>query len=250
MEKRVQLLGPAVALNNITPCAACKLLRRRCAEECPFSPYFSPHEPHRFLAVHKVFGASNVSKLLMEVPENQRADAANSLVYEANVRIRDPVYGCMGAIAALQQQLHSLQAQLEAVRAEILKHDIMRSQAASTPTITSNNSTITGAAASSNNISIPTAATTRRQSDHHLMRSSSGTLSAVAMLPPSSSSDLPQRPLTPPLHPASAPSASSNSTSSSTTSTAVTISSLYSTPPNNSNSISFRTNNNGYMCFD
>lgn len=52
-------------LNTITPCAACKLLRRRCAEECPFSPYFSPHEPQKFAAVHKVFGASNVSKLLM-----------------------------------------------------------------------------------------------------------------------------------------------------------------------------------------
>lgn len=52
-------------LNTVTPCAACKLLRRRCAEECPFSPYFSPHEPQKFAAVHKVFGASNVSKLLM-----------------------------------------------------------------------------------------------------------------------------------------------------------------------------------------
>ncbi|KMT05440.1 hypothetical protein BVRB_7g175670 [Beta vulgaris subsp. vulgaris] len=109
-------------LNTITPCAACKLLRRRCAEECPFSPYFSPHEPQKFAAVHKVFGASNVSKLLMEVPDTQRADAANSLVYEANVRLRDPVYGCMGAISALQQQVQTLQAELNAVRAEILKY--------------------------------------------------------------------------------------------------------------------------------
>lgn len=64
---RRQILGPAVGttLNTITPCAACKLLRRRCAEECPFSPYFSPHEPQKFAAVHKVFGASNVSKLLL-----------------------------------------------------------------------------------------------------------------------------------------------------------------------------------------
>uniref|UniRef100_A0A7N0TGB0 LOB domain-containing protein n=1 Tax=Kalanchoe fedtschenkoi TaxID=63787 RepID=A0A7N0TGB0_KALFE len=261
MEKRVHLLGPAVALNKVTPCAACKLLRRRCAEECPFSPYFSPHEPHKFLAVHKVFGASNVSKLLLEVPEGQRADAANSLVYEANVRLRDPVYGCMGAIAALQQQLHSLQAQLDAVRSEILKHDIIRSQAAaaaapssSAPTVTittNNSSTITVAAAgadsSNNNISIST------HHHHHLIRSpsSGGTLSAVAMLPPS---EQPQRPLTPPLHPAaSAQSAPSNSSSSSSTSgTAVTISSLYSTQqPNTSSSIGFSTNNNdGYMCFD
>ncbi|XP_058223289.1 LOB domain-containing protein 15-like [Rhododendron vialii] len=117
---RRHILGST--LNTITPCAACKLLRRRCAEECPFSPYFSPHEPHKFAAVHKVFGASNVSKMLMEVPESQRADAANSLVYEANVRLRDPVYGCMGAISALQQQVQSLQAELNAVRGEILKY--------------------------------------------------------------------------------------------------------------------------------
>ncbi|KAJ8647732.1 hypothetical protein MRB53_000755 [Persea americana] len=119
---RRHLLGPPGTLNTITPCAACKLLRRRCAQECPFSPYFSPHEPQKFASVHKVFGASNVSKMLMEVPESQRADAANSLVYEANVRLRDPVYGCMGAISALQQQVQSLQAELNAVRAEILKY--------------------------------------------------------------------------------------------------------------------------------
>ncbi|KAL1565774.1 LOB domain-containing protein 15 [Salvia divinorum] len=119
---RRHAFGPPGSLNTITPCAACKLLRRRCAEECPFSPYFSPHEPHKFAAVHKVFGASNVSKMLMEVPEPQRADAANSLVYEANVRLRDPVYGCMGAISALQQQIQTLQAELNAVRAEILRY--------------------------------------------------------------------------------------------------------------------------------
>jgi hypothetical protein len=46
------------------PCAACKLLRRRCAAGCVFAPYFPPGEPHKFASVHKVFGASNVSKLL------------------------------------------------------------------------------------------------------------------------------------------------------------------------------------------
>ena len=60
--------------------------------------------------------------VIQEVPESQRSDAANSLVYEANVRLQDPVYGCMGAISALQQQFQSLQAELNAVRAEILKY--------------------------------------------------------------------------------------------------------------------------------
>lgn len=63
--RRHMMLGVSGTLNTITPCAACKLLRRRCAQECPFSPYFSPHEPQKFASVHKVFGASNVSKLLM-----------------------------------------------------------------------------------------------------------------------------------------------------------------------------------------
>ncbi|MCO5610910.1 hypothetical protein L7F22_065154 [Adiantum nelumboides] len=52
-------------INTSTPCAACKLLRRRCAPECPFAPYFSPHEPQRFASVHKIYGASNVSKMLL-----------------------------------------------------------------------------------------------------------------------------------------------------------------------------------------
>ncbi|CAN0919919.1 LOB domain-containing protein 13 [Linum grandiflorum] len=114
-------------LNTITPCAACKLLRRRCAaQECPFSPYFSPLEPHKFAYVHKVFGASNVSKMLMEVGESQRWDAANSLVYEASVRLRDPVHGCVGAISLLQHQIHSLESELTALRAEILHHRYSR----------------------------------------------------------------------------------------------------------------------------
>lgn len=45
------------------------------------------------------------------------------MVYEANVRLRDPVYGCMGAISALQQQIQSLQVELSAVKDEILRYN-------------------------------------------------------------------------------------------------------------------------------
>lgn len=116
------MVGGQKPLNTSTPCAACKLLRRRCAQECPFSPYFSPHEPQKFACVHKIFGASNVSKMLMEVPENQRSDTANSLVYEANARLRDPVYGSMGLISTLQHQIQSLQSELSVVRAELVRY--------------------------------------------------------------------------------------------------------------------------------
>ncbi|KAL8516391.1 hypothetical protein ACS0TY_014881 [Phlomoides rotata] len=103
-----------------SPCASCKLLRRRCAKDCVFAPYFPPDDPHKFAIVHKVFGASNVSKMLQELPVHQRGDAVGSLVYEANARMRDPVYGCVGAISYLQNQVCELQMQLAVAEAEIV----------------------------------------------------------------------------------------------------------------------------------
>ncbi|KAK4375033.1 hypothetical protein RND71_005710 [Anisodus tanguticus] len=119
-----------------SPCAACKLLRRRCAQDCVFAPYFPADEPHKFSSVHKVFGASNVNKMLQEftdssrensllqkcreLPEHQRGDAVSSMVYEANARVRDPVYGCVGAISSLQQQIDHLQTQLAIAQAEVV----------------------------------------------------------------------------------------------------------------------------------
>ncbi|XP_071707960.1 LOB domain-containing protein 12-like [Rutidosis leptorrhynchoides] len=103
-----------------SPCASCKLLRRRCTKDCIFAPYFPPEEPHKFAIVHKVFGASNVSKMLQELPRHQRADAVSSLVYEANARTRDPVYGCVGAIFYLQNQVSQLQVQLAMAQTEML----------------------------------------------------------------------------------------------------------------------------------
>ncbi|XP_038719524.1 LOB domain-containing protein 4-like [Tripterygium wilfordii] len=103
-----------------SPCAACKLLRRRCAQDCVFAPYFPADEPQKFANVHKVFGASNVNKMLQELPIHQRGDAVSSMVYEANARVRDPVYGCVGAISSLQQQIDVLQTQLALAQAEVV----------------------------------------------------------------------------------------------------------------------------------
>ncbi|KAK8675133.1 hypothetical protein V6N13_033203 [Hibiscus sabdariffa] len=107
-------------MGGTSPCASCKLLRRRCAKDCVFAPYFPSDDPHKFAIVHKVFGASNVSKMLQELPVPQRADAVSSLVYEANARVRDPVYGCVGAISVLQNKVSELQMQLAVAQTEIL----------------------------------------------------------------------------------------------------------------------------------
>ncbi|XP_022157927.1 LOB domain-containing protein 11-like [Momordica charantia] len=104
----------------VSPCAACKILRRRCAEKCVLAPYFPPSDPFKFTIAHRVFGASNIIKLLQDLPESQRADAVSSLVYEASARIRDPVYGCAGAICQLQKQINELQAELAKTQAELV----------------------------------------------------------------------------------------------------------------------------------
>ncbi|KAL2317093.1 hypothetical protein Fmac_030969 [Flemingia macrophylla] len=106
-------------MGGSSPCASCKLLRRRCTKDCSFAPYFPSDDPQKFAIVHKVFGASNVSKMLQEIPVHQRADAVSSLVYEANARVRDPVYGCVGAISYLQNKVSELQMQLAVAQAEI-----------------------------------------------------------------------------------------------------------------------------------
>lgn len=89
-----------------SPCGACKFLRRKCVAECIFAPYFDAEEgTAHFAAVHKVFGASNTSKLLLMIPANRRPEAVATLSYEALARLRDPVYGCVGHIFALQHQV-------------------------------------------------------------------------------------------------------------------------------------------------
>ncbi|KAF6175038.1 hypothetical protein GIB67_039586 [Kingdonia uniflora] len=108
-----------MATGTGSPCGACKFLRRKCATDCVFAPYFcSEQGPARFAAIHKVFGASNVSKLLLQVPVQDRCEAVVTIAYEAQARIRDPVYGCVAHIFALQQQVTCLQAQLMQLKSQ------------------------------------------------------------------------------------------------------------------------------------
>jgi hypothetical protein len=105
--------------SSSSPCAACKLLRRKCTQGCVFAPYFPPDNPAKFANVHRVFGASNVSKLLNELPQAQREDAVNSLAYEAEARLRDPVYGCVSYISVLQLRIKQARDELAAARKEL-----------------------------------------------------------------------------------------------------------------------------------
>ncbi|XP_038989881.1 LOB domain-containing protein 6-like [Phoenix dactylifera] len=107
------------------PCAACKRSRRRCPPGCVFAPVFPQNQYQKFMNVHRVYGTSNVGKLLAELQPHQRAAAADSLAYEAEMRLRNPAFGSLGIITLLRQHLRGLQLQLEAAKAELSRYQSM-----------------------------------------------------------------------------------------------------------------------------
>ncbi|KAM6555538.1 hypothetical protein CsatB_002557 [Cannabis sativa] len=102
-----------------TRCAACKYLRKSCPLDCIFSPYFPSNNPQRFSFVHKIFGASNVGKMLKRLPVELRSEATDAMHFEAKCRIDNRVYGCVGINSQLQQQILNVETQLAITRAEI-----------------------------------------------------------------------------------------------------------------------------------
>ncbi|KAL2236435.1 UNVERIFIED_CONTAM: LOB domain-containing protein 29 [Sesamum indicum] len=85
-----------------SPCGVCKFLRRKCVKGCVFAPYFSYEEAAaHFAAIHRVFGASNVAKLLAHLPMSDRCQAAVTVSYQAQARLQDPIYA---QLAALKEQ--------------------------------------------------------------------------------------------------------------------------------------------------
>ncbi|MFS7958549.1 putative transcription factor AS2-LOB family [Helianthus anomalus] len=116
-----------------TRCAVCKYFRRRCPPDCIFAPYFPNNDPQKFTCVHRFYGASNIGKMLEEMHVHLRADAVDSLYYEAKCRIQDPVYGCVGIISSLHQQIQIAQSHLAKAQAELSFLDANLAAAEPTP---------------------------------------------------------------------------------------------------------------------
>ncbi|XVF50205.1 hypothetical protein PTKIN_Ptkin04bG0077400 [Pterospermum kingtungense] len=100
-------------------CAACKYQRRKCVPECPLAPYFPAEQTKVFQNAHKLFGVSNIVKILRILDPSQHAEAMRSIKYQANVRDRFPVYGCLGVIRHLYFQIQLLEEEFHAVLAKL-----------------------------------------------------------------------------------------------------------------------------------
>ncbi|KAL5547307.1 hypothetical protein UlMin_006994 [Ulmus minor] len=104
---------------NSGRCANCMFMRKRCPSDCIFSPYFPSKNPQKFACVHRIYGASNVGKMLQELPVHFRNQAVDSMYFEAKCRIEDPVYGSVGIIFQLHHQILVTERELAKTRVEI-----------------------------------------------------------------------------------------------------------------------------------
>ncbi|ESQ36291.1 hypothetical protein EUTSA_v10008796mg [Eutrema salsugineum] len=86
-------------------CASCKHQRKKCNNECILSPYFPARKTKEFQAVHKVFGVSNVQKMVRTVREEDRTKLSESLTWEALWRQKDPVLGSYGEYRRICEEL-------------------------------------------------------------------------------------------------------------------------------------------------
>ncbi|XP_062024772.1 LOB domain-containing protein 22 isoform X1 [Rosa rugosa] len=100
---------------NTQACAACKYQRRKCAPDCILAPYF-PHDRQRqFLNAHKLFGVSNITKIIKHLDHRDKEEAMRTIIFQSDVRASDPVGGCYRIIQELQRLIEYNKAELDIV---------------------------------------------------------------------------------------------------------------------------------------
>lgn len=101
-------------------CAVCKYQRRRCSSDCLLAPFFPPDQPKMFQNAHKLFGVSNIVKIIKTLDsDEQKAEAMRSIIYQANIRDRHPVHGCWGLICQLRYQIWQAEEELHVVHEQL-----------------------------------------------------------------------------------------------------------------------------------
>ncbi|KAL4313217.1 hypothetical protein GQ457_01G040540 [Hibiscus cannabinus] len=114
-------------------CAACKYRRRKCAPGCNLAPYFPHDRQSQFHNAHKLFGVSNISKIINNLDPSRKDLAMHTIVFQSDARANDPVGGCYRIIQQLQPQIEYSQAELDLVlhqlaicRTHVASHSTLR----------------------------------------------------------------------------------------------------------------------------
>ncbi|GLT55969.1 hypothetical protein SLA2020_290470 [Shorea laevis] len=96
-------------------CAACKYQRRKCTPDCILAPYFPHHRQRQFLNAHKLFGVSNITKIIKNLVPPDKDIAMRTIMFQSDARANDPVGGCYSIICQLHHQIEYCKAELELV---------------------------------------------------------------------------------------------------------------------------------------
>lgn len=108
-------------------CAACKYVKRKCNECCLLSPYFPVERMADLEAAHRVFGISNMNKMIKRLQVQDRDKAAKSLLWEALIWKQDPVNGPLGQYWKLERENQFLKNQLN-LQQQVLPYAAMGMQ--------------------------------------------------------------------------------------------------------------------------
>ncbi|CAK9148421.1 unnamed protein product [Ilex paraguariensis] len=108
--------------NGMPACASCKHQRKKCTDDCTLANFFPVNKTREFEAVHKVFGVSNLTKMVKNVKEEDRKRASDSLIWEALCRQKDPVLGSFGEYMKLYEELKLYKSQCQVPLLEGLAH--------------------------------------------------------------------------------------------------------------------------------
>ncbi|KAF6155945.1 hypothetical protein GIB67_039276 [Kingdonia uniflora] len=86
-------------------CAACKHQRKKCTNECILAPFFPAEKSSEFKAAHKVFGLSNISKLIKDLDTFElRKKATDAIIWDAKAWQKNSVEGSYGEYKRIQQE--------------------------------------------------------------------------------------------------------------------------------------------------
>ncbi|GLU14324.1 hypothetical protein SLE2022_309000 [Rubroshorea leprosula] len=106
---------PRVGTTSSQACAACKYQRRKCTPDCILAPYFPHHRQRQFLNAHKLFGVSNITKIIKNLNLPDKETAMRTIMFQSDARANDPVGGCYRIICELHRQIECSKAELELV---------------------------------------------------------------------------------------------------------------------------------------
>lgn len=86
---------------------------------CMFAAHFPTTNLAKFEKVNKIFGLGTVQKIFSLLGKEDRVRATTALCYEADARLRDPIYGCVGKVLQYQKDLEDLNKKIYSAQCEL-----------------------------------------------------------------------------------------------------------------------------------